>query len=248
MFQEERLNLIMKILKECRYATVDQLVEEVRYSPTSIRRDLAELEKRHLIKRSYGGAEILEKSYAPFVYRQHSMKKEKKAVAKKASELVNDGDTIFLDESSTVQYMGEYLADKKKIKVITGNLSLAQYFCEMGINTHIICGKVSEKPGTVTGPLVEKSLEFFNIDKAFFSTNGISEDGYCVTFTEFPVFKSFAIRRNCREMVLLNTSDKFHSSYSFKSLNLNDIDIIVCDGELPDNLKEKVVKKYIIAK
>ena len=248
MFQEERLNLIMKILKECRYATVERLVEEVRYSPTSIRRDLAELEKRRLIKRSYGGAEILDKGYAPFVYRQHSMKKEKKAVAKKASELVNDGETIFLDESSTVQYMGEYLADKKKIKVITGNLSLAQYFCEMGINTHIICGKVSEKPGTVTGPLVEKSLEFFNIDKAFFSTNGVSDDGYCVSFTEFPVFKSFAIRRNCREIVLLNTSDKFHSSHSFKSLNLNDIDTIVCDCELPAELKEKVRTKYISVK
>ena len=74
MYQQERMNEILRILKSTHYATVDYLVERIRYSPASIRRDLTLLEKQGLIKRTYGGAEVNQENATPFKFRQHSMK------------------------------------------------------------------------------------------------------------------------------------------------------------------------------
>jgi DeoR/GlpR family transcriptional regulator of sugar metabolism len=101
MYQQERMDKIIKILKENQYVTVDYLVQEIRYSPASIRRDLTLLEKQGLVKRSYGGVEIKDDRSTPFRFRQHSMKLAKNAIAKQAASLVKNGDTVFLDSSST---------------------------------------------------------------------------------------------------------------------------------------------------
>ena len=86
MYQQERLDKILKILKNIHYSTVDYLVEQIHYSPASIRRDLSLLEKQGLVKRSYGGVEIIEENVAPFKFRQHSMKSEKNKIAASAAE------------------------------------------------------------------------------------------------------------------------------------------------------------------
>ena len=97
MYQSERMDEIMKILNKYHYVTVDYLVEKIRYSPASIRRDLTLLEKQGLVKRSYGGVEIKSEDAAPFVFRQHSMKTAKNRIGEQAAKLVNDGDTVFID-------------------------------------------------------------------------------------------------------------------------------------------------------
>ena len=92
MYQQERMDEIVKILKEKHYVTVNFLVKEIKYSPASIRRDLTILEKQGIVKRSYGGVSLCDANYSPFQFRQHSMKIAKNAMAKKAAELVKDRD------------------------------------------------------------------------------------------------------------------------------------------------------------
>ena len=142
MYQQERMDQIMKILKKYHYVTVDYLVNEIRYSPASIRRDLVLLEKQGLVVRSYGGVSVKDDRGTPFRFRQHSMKVEKNAIAKRAATLVKNGDTVFLDSSSTAQYMGPYLIDKKGLTVITSNMTLAMYLYEHGITTYCTGGMV----------------------------------------------------------------------------------------------------------
>ena len=115
MYQQERMDEIIKILKENHYVTVDYLVEKIRYSPASIRRDLTLLEKQGMVIRSYGGVSLGNANTSPFRFRQHSMKLAKNAIAKKAAALVKENDTVFVDGSSTTQYMGRYLLEKKNI-------------------------------------------------------------------------------------------------------------------------------------
>ena len=102
------MDAIMELLKKNHYVTVDFLVEKIRFSPASIRRDLTLLEKQGLVTRSYGGVTLSDANYAPFKLRSHSMKSVKNAIAKRATALVENGDVIFLDGSSTTQYMGNY--------------------------------------------------------------------------------------------------------------------------------------------
>ena len=151
MYQQERMDEIMKILKKNHYVTVDYLVKEIKYSPASIRRDLTLLQKQGLITRSYGGVTYKDANISPFRFRQHSMKTAKNAIAKKAASLVKNGDVVFLDASSTTQYMCRFLTEKKGITVLTCNMLLADFLSEHGINTYCTGGRVVEYPGILGG-------------------------------------------------------------------------------------------------
>ena len=238
MYQQERMDEIMKILKKNHYATVDYLVKEIKYSPASIRRDLTLLEKQGLVTRSYGGVTYKNANISPFRFRQHSMKSAKNAIAKIAADLVNNGDVIFIDGSSTTQYMGRYLLDKKGITVVTCNMLLADFLSEHGINTYCTGGRVVEFPGILGGSLMIDTLLNFNIDIGFFSSTAFNSKGQIISLTEGGVLNHQSFRKYSNKLAYLCGSDKFNTEGKFISLTLNDIDFFVSDKNLPDNLKQ----------
>ena len=239
MYQQERMDEIMKILKKNHYVTVDYLVKEIRYSPASIRRDLTLLEKQGLVKRSYGGVTYKDANISPFRFRQHSMKTAKNAIAKKAASLISNGDVVFIDGSSTTQYMGRYLVDKKGITVITCNMMLADFLSEHGIETYCTGGKVVEYPGILGGDMALEMLSKFNIDIAFFSSTAFNTCGQVLAYGEGGVRNHKAYRACSDKLVYLCGSDKFNTVGAFVSLSLSDIDFFVSDAELPEKTKEK---------
>ena len=100
MYQSERLDLILEILKKNGYTTVKYLNEQLHYSNATVSRDLALLEAKKLVKRSYGGVELNENQSTPLVFRYHKMKASKIKIARKAAELIEDGDTVFIDAAT----------------------------------------------------------------------------------------------------------------------------------------------------
>ena len=243
------MDRIMDILIQNNYVTVEHLAKELEYSPSSIRRDLSLLEKQGRVKRSYGGVELTRSgTNVPFKFRQHQFNKEKSAIAKEAANLVNDGDTIFLDHSSTVQHMANFLVKKKDIRIVTSNLTLAMYLNERGMNVYTVCGKIVESPGVVVGVHLDKSLQLFNIDKAFFSARGLSSDGYCVHNYELTALTARHICENSREKFFLCTSDKFNSLKPYKSVPLENVDCVISDICIDENIRQKYCNvKYIVA-
>lgn len=236
MYQQERMDEILKILKKHHYVTVDFLVKEIRYSPASIRRDLTILEKQGLVTRSYGGVEYKDSNISPFRFRQHSMKTTKNAIAKKASTLIKNSDVVFIDGSTTAQYMGHYLTEKKGITVVTSNILLADFLSEHGITTYCTGGKIVEYPGILGGDLMVESLSKFNIDIAFFSANAINFKGQILSLGEDPAHRAY--RENSKKLVYLCGSDKFEAKGKFANLTLSDIDYFISDKNLPDSVKE----------
>lgn len=239
MYQQERMDEIMKILKKNNYVTVNYLVKEIKYSPASIRRDLTLLEKQGLITRSYGGVTYKDANGSPFRFRQHSMKKEKNAIAKKAASLVKNGDFVFIDGSSTTQYMGHFLTDKKDITVITCNTLLANFLSEYGITTYCTGGRIVEYPGILGGNLMLDALSKFNIDIAFFSSTSFNSKGQIISSSENGVHNHQSFRRYSSKLVYLCGSDKFDTEGKFVSLTLNDIDYFVSDKDVTEDLKQK---------
>ena len=239
MYQQERMDEIMKILIKNHYVTVDYLVEEIKYSPASIRRDLTILEKQGLVERSYGGVSIKDDHISPFRFRQHSMKVAKNAIAKKAASLVKDGDVVFLDGSSTTQYMGHFLTEKSGITVVTCNMILANFLSEHGIDTYCTGGKVVEYPGILGGELVHEFVQSFNIDIGFFSSTALSFEGKVLAANEAGALNHKAFRKAAQKLVYLCGSDKFGASGKYVSLTLEDVDCFVSNENLPDDLKRK---------
>ena len=239
MYQQERMDEIMKILKKNQYVTVEYLVKEIKYSPASIRRDITLLEKQGLVTKSYGGVSLKDANASPFRFRQHSMKVAKNAIAKKAASLVKNGDTIFLDGSSTTQYMGHFLTEKKGITVITSNMVLASYLSEYGIATYCTGGKVVEYPGILGGQFKLDFLSKCNVDMAFFSSTAFC-DGKVLAAGEMGILYDTAYRKYAKELVYLCGSDKFDAAAKFVSLTLDEVDYFVSN----ENVSEEIRKRY----
>ncbi len=248
MYQQERMDKIMKILKENHYVTVDFLVSEIKYSPASIRRDLTLLEKQGLITRSYGGVTYKDANISPFRFRQHSMKSAKNAIAQKAATLVKNGDFVFIDGSSTTQYMGHFLTDKKGITVLTCNMLLADFLSEHGINTYCTGGQIVEYPGILGGSYMLDTLSKFNIDIAFFSSTAFSSKGQIISLGESGLLNHQSLRKNSKKLAYLCGSDKFDTNGKFVSLTLNDIDYFISDKNLPESLKQNYKTTFICTK
>ena len=239
MYQHERIDEILKILRENHYVTVDYLVKQIRYSPASIRRDLTVLEKQGLVTRSYGGATYKDPNVSPYRFRQHSMKLAKNAIAKKAASLVKNGDVIFIDGSSTTQYMGKYLIEKNGITVVTCNMMLADFLSENGVKTYCTGGMVVEHPGILGGPLALEMLSKFNFDIAFFSSTAFDMKGQILSHGERGVINIKSFREHSKTLAYLCGSDKFGAEANFVSLTLDKLDFFISDVEIPSELKKK---------
>jgi DeoR/GlpR family transcriptional regulator of sugar metabolism len=126
MDQNERELEIQKILSREDYVTVKQLSQWLYTSESSIRRDLASLERRGLVKRSYGGVELVKRStlVLPFSARAHYNIPAKKIMARKAAALVREGDIVFLDQSSSAFFVAGELQRRGDITVVTNNVEI----------------------------------------------------------------------------------------------------------------------------
>lgn len=232
MYQSERLEEILRILNKYHYVTVEYLVERIRYSPASIRRDLTLLEKQGLVKRSYGGVEIKKEMYTPFKFRQYSMKREKNGIAEKAASLVGDNDTVFIDGSSSAQYIGHFLTGKKNLTVITNNMVLSSFLVNNGIKTYCTGGCIHEYPGILAVEITNRTFLTFHADISFFSTSGF-DSGKIYEGSEAFMQHHRIMLDNSKKRVFLCGSDKIGESRKFILTDLREIDYFLSDVALP---------------
>lgn len=174
---QKRTDRILEILKQQGYVTVKTLCEELHYSTATINRDLNDLQQRKLIVRHYGGAELVVKKGVPLVFRYNKMRPVKRAISRQAASLIQEGMTIFIDGSTTVQYMAEYIQNIKAITVITNNLNLVTHLSEAGIRCITLGGVIVEPPYIVGGEDAAAQANTYIADIAFFSVGGISAEG-----------------------------------------------------------------------
>lgn len=143
----------------------------------TIRRDLEKLERDGDIVRVYGGAKIkINSPYEATVEeRLNTNKKEKMAIARKAAELIEDGDVIAFDASTTALEVSKLIKDRQRLTVITNNISIA---IELSTATHIttmlLGGSLRGTSLSLVGATIRKCLEGIYIDKAFISSRALN--------------------------------------------------------------------------
>lgn len=218
MYQKERLESILKIVKSNGYTTVKYLTNTLHYSNATINRDLNYLEKQKQIKRTYGGVEIEDASAVPLPFRYHKMKAEKRRIGERAASFVSDGDTVFIDASTTGEYMAEFLAEKKNLTVITNNMALAARLSEYDICVYCLGGKIVEAPSMLDGVDAVECAMRHKADKMFFSTGYVTDDGRIGTGeTYYLLHKSMA--GNSKEIYFLVDHEKADAESLSKRFN-----------------------------
>ena len=237
----ERKNQIIKILLKEKQVTVHELAQMLYISEPSIRRDLTELEKEKLVRRVHGGAILEEHSESlvkiPFLLRELEDHDAKAIIAERAAALVQDGDVIMMDASSSAYAVIPYLAQKSNLTVITSGVKALLKLAEYGIDAYSTGGHLLPSCFALANADAHDIISRYNADIAFFSCRGISPDGMITDFSiEENLVRSKMIERSKRS-VLLCAGKKLNQTYMHNICSIRDVTHVITEGELPENLK-----------
>ena len=237
-----RKDEILEILRRYHYVTVNFLAEALYISPSSIRRDLAVMEAQGLVKRKHGGVSEVEvsNSLTPYSMRMHENSTEKRIICKKAADLVNDGDVIFIDGSTTCLFLPELIESKKDITVLTNSLRLASLFKNENVNIYTTGGKVRLSDEYVaSGPIAEETCSKIHTDIMFFSARAIDDNGVIYDLNEPETAVRQAMLKNTKRAVFLCDDTKFSKKSVFKVCEAKDLSYIVTNNIPNEEIKQK---------
>lgn len=154
---------------------VEALAERLRVSPSTIRRDLSQLQRQGRIARTYGGALAPDVFHErPFTESQRLNPGAKAAIAGAAVELVKPEATVFLDAGTTCLALARLLVDRGPLTVVTRGLEAAGLLARApGIDVVITGGRVQPLSHGVIGPLASLALDRFRFDVVFLGADAI---------------------------------------------------------------------------
>lgn len=245
-----RKALILKYIKTHGSASIKDLSILQNVSEATIRRDLDEMSLEGVIKRTRGGAILPTKKSTSFehAYREKAglMVDEKKAIGKFAASYVKDGDTIFLDSGTTSFQIGQNLADKKYITVITYDLFIANSTLLDVTSTLIVTGGIRRSDfGVLIGPMVQEFIRNIRVDKVFLTADsvdinfGVSNAG----FHEMDIKKQSIL---CGQHIYLTVDhSKFGQVAMARVCPLQDVGEIIVDSGLPIHIQEALTRENI---
>ncbi len=227
----KRQQQVIDLLQEHSYLSVKKLSELTFTSPSSIRRDLTELQNKNLIKRTHGGASVKnEVNGAPtLTNRMERNTVEKRKIAKLASEHICDGQVIMLDGSSTASFLLPYIAKHKDITLFTNNMITAINAINLGISTHCIGGKSVNNTAVLSGEESYDAVSKIHSDILFFSSHSIDSNGVITDPTKEENYLRSLMLKNTNKSVFLCDSHKFYRRSVYTLTSLKDIDVAIFD-------------------
>ncbi len=236
IFQEERLEKILTLLDEENRILTKDLPKILNTTAVTIRKDLAILEKRGMLKRTHGGA-IKTKS----LYRGQSLTEkekinldEKKKIVKKAAGLISNGDTIILDSGSTTSLLAKEIKHKK-ITVITNAMNIASELVQSEIEVILIGGLLVKETLTLVGPLADSMLRKISSGKLFMGVDGIDFKVGLTTPNLLEANTSRVMMNISGEVIVLVDSSKFGRRSLGVIAEIKDIDRIITTKKLSDS-------------
>ncbi|MBQ8208006.1 MAG: DeoR/GlpR transcriptional regulator [Clostridia bacterium] len=239
MYQNERLDEILKIITRYKYVTVKFLTDELHYSTATINRDLNILAEQKLITRHYGGAELADNKGVPLRFRHHKMRAAKNKLGKAAAELIGDGDTVFIDATTTTQCIAQYITDKKDITVISNNMALIAYLSEYGVRCICLGGAVYEAPSMLCNMDTIEMASKYRADKHFFTSGGVTADGRIIGGEAYALLRN-AMTDNSEKSYFLVDHAKYEKPLGIRTwCTIGDISAVISDFDFPEETKEK---------
>ena len=245
--QSERRRQIVELVQLQGDVVVADLCVHFGVSDMTIRRDLRDLDREGLIRRVHGGAvSSLGRSYEPpYKIRTTRQAEIKKAIGKKAAELILDGDSIALDVGTTTLEIAYALPGKRNLTIITASLPIAnEIVSNLSLNSDVRLiltgGIVRSGELSMVGHIAEQTYSNLHVDKAFIGVGGISlEDGLTEYNLEDALVKKPLIQ-NAHQRIVVADSSKIGRTTFTTVAPLSMVNTIVTDSDIPGEIKKSL--------
>jgi DeoR family transcriptional regulator, aga operon transcriptional repressor len=214
---DDRANQILRVLLRHGSASIDDLIQELDTSAPNIRRDLAKLERRGLVCRTHGGAELFgPQIYEPFRFdaefqtREERFVKEKRRIALAAADLIREHETIAFTAGTTTTQIARSIRHRSNLRIITNAVNIGMELCNQpGLKTSLTGGVVQWAGSfSLIGPAAIQSLGEINVDRAFIGVCGMDakRGASTIEMDEAVVFRAMA--HQARQVVVVADSSK----------------------------------------
>lgn len=214
-------------------------------SESTVRRDLKELEEAKLLKRTHGGAvSLISVNFeAAYPDKADRFLDEKLRIARKAVEMIQEGDAILLDAGTTTLQIAKELKNFSNIKVITNSIMALNELKDCrNIEVSITGGMLRPDTMAFVGPMTERSLEMVRVDKAFLGTNGLDLEEGITT----PNILEAATKRKmiaiAKQVILLADHSKIGKVSFCKVADVTEIDHCIVDSGAPDKFLREIAQ------
>lgn len=231
----ERQEAILNHLKKHKFSTITELSKVVWSSESSVRRDIKILEQKGYVKQVYGGvvSAEYENTVVPINLRDSSNAVVKDELAKRAAGHIFNGATIFMDGSSTVRRIVKYIDKFKDLKIITNNYRLFSECINPHVKLYCIGGLFDSHSNVFLGSAAENYIDNISADIVFFSSQAISSSGEISDVSEEETSLRKRMLSRAKKKIFLCDSSKVGLQKTFTLCTKDNVDIIICDKNLP---------------
>lgn len=238
-----RQQYILSLVKTQGSVNVGSLAEQLGVSELTIRRDLDQLATKGLVERTHGGATMRRNLPVEPDYLQKASEhpKEKEAIGKAVAELVEEGDTLYINSGSTTfEVIRAVVALQKKVTIVTNNID-AIWLCKESEHIRLILagGVYRSRSHSVSGSLASMLISQINANKAIIGVDGFSPSaGLTTPILEEADTTRAMIEHTVGTVIVVASSNKIGVVSNFKTVSLDQVDALVTDEMGADLVKQ----------
>ncbi len=238
MLLEGRKKDILELLYTKGKISVEELSHTLYVSEMTVRRDLSEMEKAGYLRRYRGGAVLkINSGEMPISQRFLLDKDEKEELCKKCRPFLHDGMTVFIDSSSTCQYLLPHIREHNNMTVITNSVKALLTAGQMHIPCILIGGEYYEQDMCLVGSIAEEYVKNLNVDIAFFTTAALSADGIISDFDVRQTMIRKILMKNAKENIFLFESYKLNKKLLYTLCRKEDATAVILTDSVFDGME-----------
>lgn len=247
MIKEERQNYLLEQLTKKGIVRVTDVVQELKVTDMTIRRDLQELEDRGLIIRVHGGAKLIGTSPS-LPELSHREKKdihfaEKSEVARLIAENIKEGETVFLGPGTTIELVYDHLTIEQA-KIITNSIHVFDKFKnDPRFEIILIGGSYRNKTGAFVGTIANDFISSIHVEKSFIGVNGLDTTAAYTSNEDEGVTQRYALD-SAKEKYLVADHHKFDKKDFYGFYPIHKVDYVITDTGITKD-KRKEFNKYV---
>jgi len=232
-----RHQALIQRIREEGYVDALSLAHELNVDGSTIRRDLAQLTRAGLIRRTHGGALAAEPAAAidtPYEDRRHTNLAAKKKIARAAADLVQDGQTVILDNGSTTFQIAVELRRKRNLTIITNDLLIAMRTAGHPSNRlHVAGGVLLDTVYTLVGPTTVAAFHGLHADWAFMGAEGVDAAAGITNINVIEIPIKHVMMEAAAMSVFVADRSKFGKRALATVCAISEAELILTDDTLP---------------